>query len=258
MTQNMSFARLLAVTATVVLVVGGIGAQEVDDALAGVASANQAERRSQEAIDEVVDETKAVVREYSSVLKEVEGLEVYRSILEKEVESQEREIADLEESIDRVSVIERQVLPLMMRMVEGLEQFVELDVPFLLDERRRRVSFLKNLLERSDVTVAEKFRRVLEAFEIENDYGRTIEAYKGSLELDGTTREVDFLRIGRVALLYQTADGEVYGMWDQPQRDWVPLSSEYRSQIRAGLRIARKQIAPDLLMLPIPAPEAAE
>lgn len=258
MTQNMSFARLLAVTATVVLVVGGIGAQEVDDALAGVASANQAERRSQEAIDEVVDETKAVVREYSSVLKEVEGLEVYRSILEKEVESQEREIADLEESIDRVSVIERQVLPLMMRMVEGLEQFVELDVPFLLDERRRRVSFLKSLLERSDVTVAEKFRRVLEAFEIENDYGRTIEAYKGSLELDGATREVDFLRIGRVALLYQTADGEVYGMWDQAQRAWVPLSSEYRSQIRAGLRIARKQIAPDLLMLPIPAPEAAE
>jgi hypothetical protein len=254
----MSFTRLLAVTAAVALLVGSAGAQEVDDALAGVASGNQAERRSQEAIDEVVDETKAVVREYSAILKEVEGLEVYRSILEKEVESQQREIVDLEESIDRVSVIERQVLPLMMRMVEGLEQFVELDVPFLLDERRRRVSFLKSLLERSDVTVAEKFRRVLEAFEIENDYGRTIEAYKGSLELDGATREVDFLRIGRVALLYQTADGEVYGMWDQAQRAWVPLSSEYRSQIRAGLRIARKQIAPDLLMLPIPAPEAAE
>ena len=258
MTQTMSFARLLAVTVTVVAVGGFVGAQEVDDALASVASGNQTARRTQAAIDEVVDETKAVVREYDAALKEIEGLEVYRSLLEKQVASQQQEIADIEQSIDRVSVIERQVMPLMMEMVEGLGQFVELDVPFLLEERQRRVAFLKALLERSDVTVAEKFRRVLEAFEIENDYGRTIEAYKGSLDLDGTTREVDFLRVGRVALLYQTADAETYGMWDQSVRDWVPLSSEYRSQIRAGLRVARKQIAPDLLMLPISAPETAE
>jgi hypothetical protein len=154
--------------------------------------------------------------------------------------------------------MERQVMPLMLRMIEGLDQFVELDVPFLLEERRNRVAFLKTLLERSDVTVAEKFRRLLEAYEIENDYGRTIEAYKGTLELDGASREVDFLRVGRVALLYQTVDAEIYGMWDQANRTWAPLPGEYRNQIRAGIKVARKQVAPNLLMLPIAAPENAQ
>ena len=108
------------------------------------------------------------------------------------------------------------------------------------------------------MTVAEKFRRLLEAYEIENDYGRTIEAYKGSLELDGAVREVDFLRIGRTALLYQTVDSEIFGMWDKTNREWVPLSAEYRNQIRAGIKMARKQVAPNLLILPIAAPEAVQ
>ena len=80
----------------------------------------------------------------------------------------------------------------------------------------------------------------------------------GSLELDGASREVDFLRVGRVALLYQTVDAEIYGRWDQASRSWIPLSAEYRNQIRNGIKIARKQVAPNLLLLPVSAPETAE
>ncbi len=250
--------RLLGLILVLVSTAAGVAAQEVQSALSSVASADEAARRSQATIDKVVDETQALARQFSAVSKEIEGLDVYNALLEKQIASQDQDMADLEYSINQVSVIERQIMPLMIQMIEGLDQFVELDVPFLLEERRKRVAFLKTMLERSDVSVAEKFRRVLEAFEIENDYGRTIEAYKGSLEVGGTTREVDFLRIGRVALLYQTADAEVYGRWDQASRQWAPLSAEYRSQIRTGLRIAQKQIAPDLLMLPIAAPENAE
>ena len=107
-----------------------------------------------------------------------------------------------------------------------------------------------------DVSVAEKFRKVMEAFQIENDYGRTIEAYIDALEIDGATRQVDFLRIGRIALLYQTADGKMSGAWDQRNRRWVPLGNEYKNAIRQGLRIAKKQVAPDLVLLPVGTPEA--
>lgn len=235
---------------------GLLPAQSVEGALNATTSTEDAERRTQAAIDKVVGETRAIERDYKGVLKEIEGLEVYNALLQKQIDSQSQEMADLSNSIDQVSVIERQVMPLMLKMVDSLDQFVELDVPFLLDERRQRVAFLRGLLERSDVTVAEQFRRVLEAYEIENDYGRTIEAYKGTLEVGGVTREVDFLRIGRTALMYQSVDGEVFGMWDQQERDWKQLPGEYKNQIRTGIGIARKQIAPNLLLLPIEAPEA--
>jgi hypothetical protein len=237
---------------------GQVMSQEVEDARRAAATMDEAARQSQANIKKVVDETRELEREYSEILKEIDGLEVYNALLQKQIDSQRQEMSDLNTSIDQVSVIERQVMPLMLEMIEGLEQFVELDVPFLLEERQRRVAGLRVLMERGDVSVAEKVRRVFEAFEIENDYGRTIEAYKGSLELDGASREVDFLRIGRIALLYQTVDAEIYGMWDQEARQWAPLSAEYRNQIRNGIKMARKQIAGNLLLLPVAAPEAAE
>jgi len=248
----------LALTSCLICISGLVMAQDVPGAIRATQAADDAERRAQGNIDKVVDETRLLERQYTAVMKEIDGLEVYNGLLQKQIEGQSQELTDISNSIDQVSVIERQVTPMMLRMVESLEQFVELDVPFLLEERRQRASFLRGLLERSDVTVAEKFRRVLEAYEIENDYGRTIEAYKGNLDLEGAAREVDFLRIGRTALLYQSVDGEVFGMWNQEQRGWEGLPAEYRNQIRNGLKIARKQVAPNLLLVPITAPEAAK
>jgi len=163
----------------------------------------------------------------------------------------------LRNQIESVTVIGREVTGLMLRMVESLDQFVDFDVPFLPDERRERVERLKVLMDRADVTNAEKYRRILEAYQIENDFGRTIEAYRGSLEGDGDTRTVDFLRVGRVALIYQTLDGKKVGVWSQSDQSWQPLDGSYRPAVRQGLRIARKQAAPDLLRLPIPTAEDA-
>ena len=148
----------------------------------------------------------------------------------------------------------------MLRMLDGLGQFIELDIPFLLKERRERVARLKATMDQADVTAAEKFRAVLEAVQIENEYGRTIEAYKGSLEVkQGNTQEVDFLRIGRIALLYQSVGGNFNGYWDQASRSWKPLTEpEYRNYIAKGLQIARKQIAPELIMVPVSAPEESK
>jgi len=156
-----------------------------------------------------------------------------------------------------VTVIQRQMTPLVVRMIDGLEQFVDLDVPFHIQERKDRVAFLRRNLDRSDVTVAEKMRQVLEAYKIENEYGRKIDSYKGTVDINGSERDVNFLRIGRIALLYQTTDTEVSGAWDQANRQFVQVSrGEYRSAIMKGLRIARNEASIDLMTMPIPAPEA--
>lgn len=233
-------------------------AADLDQVTATNDAANEAAKASQQRIDSVAEQTDKLLSEYRVVIKEIDGLRVYNRQLEKQIASQMKEMESLRDSIDRVTVIERQIIPLMLRMVDGLGQFVELDVPFLEQERQERLEHLDSLMDRADVPVAEKFRKVLEAYQIENEYGRTIEAYSGTLSLDGNPREVDFLRIGRVSLMYQTEDAQRSGLWDQTKRQWMPLPDQYRTPIKEGLRIARKEVAPNLLKLPIPAPEAAE
>lgn len=238
-----------------ILLVNVASAQQLNQVL------DQGERRirlaqeSQQRVDAVVNQTRSLADQYRQILREIEGLAVYNKLLERQVARQADQKEQVRASIDQVTVIKRQIVPLMDRMISGLEQFVALDVPFLEEERKNRVANLQTLLERQDVSVAEKFRRVMEAYQIENEYGRTIENYKGSLEIDGLVREVDFLRIGRVTLVYQTTDGQNQGVWDQANGEWVALGGEYRNRIRQGLRVARRQIAPELLLLPVPAPE---
>jgi hypothetical protein len=163
-------------------------------------------------------------------------------------------MAALNESIRNVALIERQILPMMTRMLDSLEVFIELDTPFLLNERTERLERLRGMMERSDVSAAEKFRRVVEAYQIENDYGRTIEAYKDTVEIDGVAQEADFLRIGRVSLAYQTVGGGTTGAWDKQAGQFVKLDdAEFKNQVAHGLKVARKQVAPDLLVVPVPA-----
>ena len=213
-------------------------------------------QESQVRVDKVVTQTRSMEDQYRANLKEIDGLRIYNKLLELQVENQERVKVDLEQSIANVAIVNRQIVPVMTRMIDSLEQFISLDVPFLNQERTDRVEALKELMSRQDVTVAEKFRKVTEAYQIENDYGRTIETYKDTLDLDGAILELDFLRIGRIALLYQSVDGKISGVWNQDTQSWDDASSQ-RNQIKLGLSIAKKQVPPDLVILPVDSPEAA-
>jgi hypothetical protein len=248
------FVAVVATTAVALPLAGT--SQTLDQILQKQQGRTKLAQESQERIDGVVKQTRSLEDQYKATLKEIEGLQVYNTLLSLQVDNQMLKMQDLRTSIDQVEVINRQIVPIMTQMIDGIDQFVELDVPFLKEERVERVAKLKELMERDDITVAEKFRKVTEAYQIENDYGSTIEAYKATLEIDGATREVEFLRVGRVALLYQSPDGKVSGAWDQSSRQWQALGSDYKNQIRQGLKIANKQIAPELVLLPIKAPEA--
>lgn len=260
--QTPSFKHRLIVPALAVpllLLSGWVSAAKVDKIISTEEARTNESVKSQRKINKTHDKTGDLLTDYKAVLKIVEGLEVYNGLLQKQLDDQNSELSTLEKSLTDVALIERQIIPLMVRMINSLDQFVKLDVPFLQQERATRVARLQTMMERSDVTAAEKFRRVMEAYQIENDYGRTIEAYKGTANVAGKEREVDFLRIGRTALIYQSISREHTGMWNQQNRSWQELPAEtYRNQVSKGLKIARKQIAPDLLMLPIQAAEAVK
>ena len=209
-------------------------------------------RKAQQRIDEISDRSRELLDAYRTELKLVEGLETYVSMLDRQLEGQRHEVETLKTSIGDVAVIERQILPLISRMIDTLEEFVRLDLPFLLEERTRRIQKLRGLLGRSDVAVAEKCRRVFEAYQVETEYGRTIEAYKAKLLLGEATFDADFLRIGRTALLFQTVGGEQLGYWDVPSGSWQALEAvPYRRLLEKGLKVARQKVAPELITIPL-------
>lgn len=232
-----------------------VGIAQEDDYLQPVVNVasqiNESAADSQQKINTLTDTIDSKLQKFKTINKETDGLRVYNSQLDKQIQNQIAEMAELNKSIDEVSVIERQITPLMIRMIDGLEQFVALDVPFLPEERRKRIADLRDMMDRADVSPSEKFRRVMEAYQVEMDYGRSMEAYSGLLQLDGQERDVDFLRVGRSILVYQTRDASSQGVWNKETKQWQALSSSYRTQVTKGLRMAKKQMAPDLLMLPI-------
>lgn len=237
---------------------GAALAASLDDVLRSAQTINRESRRSQERIDELTDETRRLLSEYKVVLQENEGLRVYIRQLERQIASQEEEMRQLNASIDQVTVIERQITPLMHRMIDGLERFVEMDVPFNAVERQGRIERLRDIMNMADVAVSEKFGQILNAYQIENEYGRTMETYvDDKFEYGGRMLVVDVLRLGRIALMFQTPDGETIGAWNQNQGRWEELDDSYKSQIRNGVRMANKQASVDLLILPMPAPEPA-
>jgi len=244
-------------------VVGGVlcaqlaQAQQVDDIYEAGEERIQQAQAQQEQLEEIADVTEDRLEAYLQLVREIEDLETYNNVLNAQVEDQRRQLRTLNESIDNVDTIERQVLPLMRRMIDGLERFIDLDMPFLLEDRYARVEFLRDLIVRSDVTPAEQFRWVLDSWMTEmDDYGLTGEVYTDTIQTpDGQTREVEILRIGRIALLYVTPNGGQAGAWNRRTGQWELLDDSMIAEVQYGIESYKSGQLNDLFMAPVPSPE---
>ena len=245
--------------AAAVVIAGSVFAQSatVDQVLQADLRRLELAQESQERINQVVEGTRSLADDYRAINKEIDGLKVYNRLMTAQTNGQQATLDDIALSMDQVDVINRQIFPLMERMIDGLEQSIALDIPFLMDERNKRIADLKNIMERSDVSVAEKFRKVMEAYQIEMDYGSTNEWYTESLNVDGAVREYNMFRVGRIGLYFQSDDTVITGWYNPESNAYELLGNEHRSEVRKGIRIARQLIAPELILLPMPAPESA-
>ncbi|MBT8144184.1 MAG: DUF3450 domain-containing protein [Gammaproteobacteria bacterium] len=230
----------------------------VNAAMNEESQAHQTSIRAQAQIDQLSEQTADLLGEYRLALQRLNQARIYNQNLAEVVADQERAMSEMGQKIDNYERSKQDLVPLMLDMIDTLDRFVELDLPFALEERRDRVARLQGNMNNSEITNSEKFRQVMEAYQIEMDFGRTIDADTGWLEANGPRREVNFLRIGRMVLAYQTHDRTETGFFNPVSRQWELLPDEYRNYVTDGLRIAQKQAAPDLIRLPVPAPEAAQ
>jgi hypothetical protein len=236
------------------LVAGGLSyADQLDSAWQEQVNADGAAMRAQVRIEKLSDETQDMVVAYRQVLAETADIKRYNDQLAQQVDVQEQQIPETERQIEAIGSLQRGVLPLMDKMVETLDQFVQLDTPFLPEERAKRIADLKAMMPRPEVATSEKYRRILEAYSIELEYGRTFDTYNGRIGEGEDARVVDFIRVGRVTLMYQTPDGTETGYWDANAKDWMRDDS-FERDVKNALKIAKKQGAPDLITVPVRAP----
>jgi hypothetical protein len=242
----------LAIAQTVSAQTAGAPAttQKVNTAIEEQIKAEQAAQASQKRIAQLDEEATGMLAEYRQANAEIGGLKAYNDQLATQVKSQQDELNTMTRQLAEIETTSREALPMMQKMVVTLGQFVKLDVPFLPEERANRIAALEDMMTRADVSVSEKYRRIVEAYQIEIEYGRTIEAYQGKVD----QKTVDFLRAGRVALMYQTLDGKETGYWDTDGKKWVQ-DDGYEEAIKSGLKVAKKQAAPDFIVVPVHSPK---
>lgn len=243
------------VSLVAVLAVGAVSAQQLDEPIEKRVEANETGAESQKRVEVMATATDQLIAEYRLTNKKIESLNIFNRQLSVVIESQNEELASLQRQIDDVEEVGRSVTPLMLKMIDSLAQFVEVDIPFLSEQRRARVDGLRILMRRSDVADAERYRRILEAYQVESDFGRTIEAYAGTLNRNGVDVPVDYLRVGRIGLIYQTRDLEEVGAWNHELQGFEPLDSSYFNWVSDGLRVAKKTSSPKLIRIPLAQPE---
>lgn len=226
-------------------------ANKLEDLQAAEATIHKASAKSQKKIDSIYEQTLELLAEYRNVVDQADVLKGYNDHVQRMVDDQKANIASLERQIAGIDKIKQGVVPLMYKMIDTLEQFIELDVPVNLESRKERVAGLRNVMNNSNVTTSEQFRLVLEAYEIEASYGTIFDAYQGELDLGDRSLTVDFVHMGRVALVAQSLDYKQAWVWNNNTRAWEELGEEYFKPITDAIRMARKQLPMDLTKLPV-------
>jgi hypothetical protein len=213
-----------------------------------ITKTNQTLKSSQQLINKVDVQTTSMFDKHKGLQSEIETFLVYNRQLSEIVSSQDQEKATFERSIKGIEVTSQKIMPFMERMINSLDTFVSSDYPFLLEERHARIDSLKANMKRADISVAAKYRQILESFQIEIDYGNTIESYDGEID----AKKVSFLKLGRVGLYYMTFDKSAFGAWNIKQSKWQALEdSDFKISIANAIKMAKKQKSPDLFFAAI-------
>jgi hypothetical protein len=227
-------------------------ANNLDQAQSIQNKTNNASAASQKVIDKSSQATLVLQAEIERLHEEVKNLEIYHDHLAALVESQNQEAQSIEGQIDGIKYTRQGVVPLMYQMIDGLQQLVEQDVPIKKEQRLDRVKKLQAIMPRADVSDAEKYRRILEAYQIEMDYGIKLGVYQGRVALTSDkTIEADVLHLGRISLVARNLNGSHYWVWNQTEFKWQALDSSIKPELDKAYDIASQQVTPSLITLPV-------
>lgn len=206
---------------------------------------------SQKKVDQLSEKTKTMLEKYQDAIYKIDNLKSENDLLSNSIIQQQKQLNITYRQLNNIEKIQSSIIPLMLKMIDSLEMFINLDMPFLLKERQQRIANIKKIMAKSELSLPDKYQRIMEAYQIEIEYGRNIESYTEEITIDNKPYTVDILKIGRLLMVFQTLNGKLSGVWNKSSNKWEELSSKYTYSIKKGIQIAKKQSPPELIKLPI-------
>ncbi len=165
------------------------------------------------------------------------------------VKRQEDFISRMQTRILEMEKMRQGLVPYLEEVVNRMEELVQNDLPFLMDERTARVSSLRQVIHDPELTMGEKIRRVFEGLRVEMDYGKGVETIKEEIRFEGEKLMVNVLRLGRTALLMQSLDEEEVGIFQDGT--WVSLPGKYKAEIKKAVEITQRRRPIEFVNLPV-------
>mgnify|MGYP002621025067 CR=1 FL=1 len=235
------------------ILIGGAAHAQLDQALQVARQSTQEGAAAQQQIDEIADRAGDLERQYLALRQQIEDQRVFVEQQEVFLRSQQNELEALQFQLERVSTIERDLTPMLLNMYVALEEFIASDMPFQTDVRQARLANIQELLGDAGTSPAEKYRVILNAYEIESAYGRSLRTYLEEADIDGVPTDVTMLQFGRVAIVRILPDSSMEIM-TKSNPEWRPLSSSHATNVQRALRIAQEVTTPDVMVVPLPGP----
>lgn len=257
MSNTMKWIRT-SLLAGAVATAGAAHAQSpLDQALQVARQSTQEGAQAQEQINDVADQADDLERQYLALQSQIQDQEVFIEQQEVFLQSQDVEISELNRQLERVDTLEAELMPMLLEMAVALEDFIAQDLPFQMELRQSRLDNIRSLLGDATVSPAETYRVILNAYEIESSYGRSLRVYEDNVDIGGQTQRVKYLQLGRTAVIRSVPNGGNQ-IRTKDNQEWRDLPGSFASNVQRAIRIGEEVTTPEVFIAPLPGPDQAQ
>ena len=232
------------------------------------------------------------VDEYRLVLQEIADRRTNLAQREFYIQQQDEQIASLSARIEAASEssASEELLPIVQEMVSEMEKLMVSDLPFRVERRFALLDDLRADLQADGVSIYDVYRRAMEIYGQEANYGLQVSSYTGlnpiterqgrrfqaclenvesptcdlnneqvnaldsGAEIEDLQEQLydgNYIHFGRLALLYLERDSSEGYRYNSASGSWDPLSNSELLGLRQNVRIARGESAIGTMTAPI-------
>ncbi|MFO8111947.1 MAG: DUF3450 domain-containing protein [Desulfosalsimonadaceae bacterium] len=208
-------------------------------------------KQTQKANEQWQKEKQVLASRYDRLQEENKRLAARRDALEENLEATTGRVRRKEKQLADIEQVTGSMAPFLTEMIGRLARLPDEGMPFLKEERARRIQRLREMMSEPDVDASEKYRKVMEALLVEAEYGNTIEVYQETIDVSGRSILANIFRLGRISLFYQTMDQQESGWYDMAAGAWEKLPERHNRAISTAIDIGAKRQPVELVTLPL-------